>query len=78
MVDTDRTASQILSIMNRNKMRGEVTFLPLNKLQPPNPHYPNNRVTIRRVPSSCGVILRGSVAWGLFGVVDEVGMISVV
>lgn len=44
MVDSDRTASQILSIMNRSKMGGEVTFLPLNKLQPPNPHYPTSKV----------------------------------
>jgi structural maintenance of chromosome 3 (chondroitin sulfate proteoglycan 6) len=41
IVDTDRTASQILSIMNKQKLPGEVTFLPLNKLNPPNMEYPN-------------------------------------
>ena len=45
IVDTDRTASQILSVMNKQKMAGEVTFLPLNKLQPPNPTYPQAKVT---------------------------------
>ena len=45
-VDTDCTASQILSIMNRNKMGGEVTFLPLNKLHPPPPHHPTSQVCI--------------------------------
>ena len=44
IVDTDRTASQILSVMNKQKMAGEVTFLPLNKLQPPNPTYPQAKV----------------------------------
>jgi len=29
--------------MNKHKMAGEVTFLPLNKLKPPNPEYPNNK-----------------------------------
>ena len=45
VVDTDRTASQILSVMNRLKMGGEVTFLPLNKLHPPNPRYPSTSVS---------------------------------
>lgn len=49
VVDTDRTASQILSTMNRNKMGGEVTFLPLNKLQPPNPRYPTSKDAIPMV-----------------------------
>lgn len=44
VVDTDRTASQILSVMNRNKMGGEVTFLPLNKLQPPSSRFPSTTV----------------------------------
>ncbi|KAL5470715.1 hypothetical protein EMCRGX_G028721 [Ephydatia muelleri] len=33
IVDSDKTASQILSQMNKQKLPGEVTFLPLNKLQ---------------------------------------------
>ena len=47
VVDSDRTAAQILSIMNKQKMAGEVTFLPLNKLQPPNPTYPQAKVISR-------------------------------
>lgn len=43
IVDSDRTASQILSIMNKQKMAGEVTFLPLNKLNPPSVQYPNSK-----------------------------------
>ena len=45
VVDSDRTASQILSIMNKQKLHGEVTFLPLNKLRPPSPDYPSTKVT---------------------------------
>nr|QIC49990.1 structural maintenance of chromosomes protein 3 [Actinia equina] len=33
IVDSDKTAAQILSTMNRQKMPGEVTFMPLNKLK---------------------------------------------
>ncbi|KXJ23506.1 structural maintenance of chromosomes protein 3 [Exaiptasia diaphana] len=33
IVDNDKTAAQILSTMNRQKMPGEVTFMPLNKLK---------------------------------------------
>lgn len=33
VVDTDKTASHILAQMNKQKLPGEVTFLPLNKLQ---------------------------------------------
>ena len=52
IVDTDRTASQILSVMNKQKMPGEVTFLPLNKLQSSTPEYPNSKV---RRPILCTV-----------------------
>ena len=44
IVDSDRTASRILSIMNQKKLDGEVTFLPLNKLIPPTGSYPDTRV----------------------------------
>ena len=56
IVDTDRTASQILSVMNKQKMAGEVTFLPLNKLQPSTPEYPNSKVrrSIRFMYTSIG------------------------
>ena len=47
IVDTDRTASQILSIMNKQKLPGEVTFLPLNKLNPPTVDYPNAKTVCK-------------------------------
>ena len=49
IVDSDQTASQILEIMNRKKMPGEVTFLPLNKLRNPPVNYPpDHAVRIQR------------------------------
>ena len=44
IVDSDQTASQILAIMNKQKMAGEVTFLPLNKLQFSSTRYPSGQV----------------------------------
>ena len=44
IVDTDKTASNILSIMNKQKMSGEVTFMPLNKLKYSEVEYPTNSV----------------------------------
>ena len=44
IVDTDKTASTILSIMNKQKMSGEVTFMPLNKLKYSEVEYPTNSV----------------------------------
>lgn len=40
LVDSDKTAAQILSIMNKHKLPGEVTFMPLNKLQSKEQQYP--------------------------------------
>ena len=45
IVDTDKTASQILSIMNKNKMNGEVNFLPLNRLSYKEVQYPTSNVS---------------------------------
>lgn len=42
IVDSDKTASNILSIMNKQKMLGEVTFMPLNKLKYSEVEYPTN------------------------------------
>ena len=44
IVDSDKTASNILSIMNKQKMLGEVTFMPLNKLKYSEVEYPTNSV----------------------------------
>ena len=43
-MDTDKTASNILAIMNKQKMSGEVTFMPLNKLKYSEVDYPTNSV----------------------------------
>ena len=47
IVDTDKTASQILSIMNKNKMNGEVNFLPLNRLSYKETQYPTSNVSLK-------------------------------
>lgn len=49
IVDTDKTASQILSIMNKNKMNGEVNFLPLNRLSYKEVQYPTSNDVISMV-----------------------------
>ncbi|KAJ7385638.1 Structural maintenance of chromosomes protein 3 [Desmophyllum pertusum] len=46
LVDTDKTAAQILSIMNKHKLQGEVTFMPLNKLLSREQQYPNTQDAI--------------------------------
>jgi structural maintenance of chromosome 3 (chondroitin sulfate proteoglycan 6) len=43
IVDTDETASKILTYMNQMRLPGEVTFLPLNKLMPPRANYPDSK-----------------------------------
>ena len=45
IVDSDKTAAQILSIMNKHKLPGEVTFMPLNKLLSKEQQYPNSPVS---------------------------------
>ncbi|EDO34136.1 predicted protein, partial [Nematostella vectensis] len=42
IVDTDKTASLILSTMNRQKMPGEVTFMPLNKVKIKPTNFPKS------------------------------------
>lgn len=39
VVDTDETASRLLALLHREKS-GRVTFMPLNRLRPPDTHYP--------------------------------------
>ncbi|KAL0960863.1 hypothetical protein HGRIS_005878 [Hohenbuehelia grisea] len=41
VVDTDETASKVLDVMLKEKT-GRVTFMPLNRLKPHNPPYPNS------------------------------------
>lgn len=44
VVDTDRIGTQILKEMNRQKLPGEVTFMPLNRLNVRDMNYPNDAV----------------------------------
>lgn len=39
VVDTDETAARLLALLQREKS-GRVTFMPLNRLRPPDTHYP--------------------------------------
>ena len=45
LVDSDKTAAQILSIMNKHKLPGEVTFMPLNRLLSKEQQYPTTPVS---------------------------------
>ena len=42
VVDSDTVASQIIDLINREKLEGRVTFLPLNRLRPVDAKYPPN------------------------------------
>ena len=46
IVDTDKIAAHILSIMNKHKLPGEVTFMPLNRLQSKEHEYPSSPVSL--------------------------------
>lgn len=46
IVDNDQTATKIFSYMKKHKMPGEVTFLPLTRLQQPHVKYPNTREAV--------------------------------
>ena len=45
IIDNDKIGSQILSIMNKQKMPGEVTFMPLNRLHFRDIDYPKSPVS---------------------------------
>ena len=44
IVDTDRTGTKILQEMNRLRLPGEVTFMPLNRLDAQETYYPETSV----------------------------------
>ena len=44
IVDTDRTGTKLLSEMNRLRLPGEVTFMPLNRLDVRETEYPETNV----------------------------------
>ena len=54
IVDSDRTATDILKIMNRRKMPGSASFMPLNKMFTRETEYPTHSVSI-----SCIYLYRG-------------------
>ena len=46
IVDTDKTGTKILTEMNRLRLPGEVTFMPLNRLDARDTNYPDTSVNI--------------------------------
>jgi len=46
VVDTDRTGTKILQEMNRLRLPGEVTFMPLNRLDAQETYYPETSVVV--------------------------------
>lgn len=51
VVDSDRTGTAILQEMNRQHLPGEVTFMPLNRLDDRDTIYPETNV--RLLPNTC-------------------------
>lgn len=49
MIDSDKVGTQILKEMNRQKLPGEVTFMPLNRLNVRETVYPNDSDAIAMV-----------------------------
>jgi len=47
IVDDDKTSTKILREMNRMKLPGEVSFMPLNRLEVSKTHYPDSNVSAR-------------------------------
>ena len=45
VIDSDKVGTQILKEMNRQKLPGEVTFMPLNRLNVRDIDYPTNSVS---------------------------------
>jgi len=49
LVDTDRTGTILLKEMNRMHLPGEVTFMPLNRLENRETHYPNTTEAVAMI-----------------------------
>lgn len=45
VIDSDKVGTQILKEMNKQKLPGEVTFMPLNRLNVRDIDYPNDSVS---------------------------------
>lgn len=56
VVDTDKIGTQILKEMNRQKLPGEVNFMPLNRLNVRDIDYPNDSVSINTFLISCNTV----------------------
>ena len=65
IVDSDKVGTQILKEMNRQKLPGEVTFMPLNRLHVKEQNYPQTNVRI--APSDYRVLGRCEEQTGLWG-----------
>lgn len=46
VIESDRVGTQILKEMNKQKLPGEVTFMPLNRLNVRDIEYPNDAVRL--------------------------------
>lgn len=49
LIESDKVGTQILKEMNRQKLPGEVTFMPLNRLSGRNIDYPHDAVSVYRI-----------------------------
>jgi hypothetical protein len=65
IVDSDKVGTQILKEMNRQKLPGEVTFMPLNRLHVKEQNYPQTNVCM--APSVYHVLSRCEEQAGLWG-----------
>ena len=50
IVESDRIGTKILQEMNRQKLPGEVTFMPLNRIQVRDTPYPQTNVSFIKSP----------------------------
>lgn len=49
IVESDTVGTKILKEMNRQSLPGEVTFMPLNRLQVRDMVYPNDNVSYKKI-----------------------------
>lgn len=67
VVDSDKVGTQILKEMNRQKLAGEVTFMPLNRLHVREMNYPDEADAIPMVTKLCYDAKYDAVIRYLFG-----------
>jgi len=76
IVDSDKVGTQILKEMNRQKLPGEVTFMPLNRLHVKEQNYPQTNVCI--APSVYHILSRCEEQTGFCGRCGYRGFLSLV